>query len=197
MAPRSHREQLLDGAVECLRTKGYARTTARDIAAAANANLASIGYHYGSKDALLNAAIVRISEEWTSTMAAAAFASQGATPLERMGTSWMAMFATFEEQKPLLTAFMEAAAQAQWSDELREALAGHYRELRDSVGEMVSASLGDDSGADPRAVGSFLVAVFDGFMLQWLLDPEDTPAVEQLVMSLGAALSSAIDQAQA
>jgi len=35
MAQISHREQLLQGAIECLRTKGYARTTARDIAAAA------------------------------------------------------------------------------------------------------------------------------------------------------------------
>jgi len=51
-----HREDLLAGAVRCLREKGYAHTTARDIVAASGTNLASIGYHYGSTKALLNAA---------------------------------------------------------------------------------------------------------------------------------------------
>jgi hypothetical protein len=35
------------------------------------------------------------------------------------------------------------------------------------------------------------MAVFDGFVLQWLLDPEDTPDGETLVASLGAALAAA------
>ena len=39
----SHREDLLAGAVQCLREKGYAHTTARDIVAASGTNLASIG----------------------------------------------------------------------------------------------------------------------------------------------------------
>ena len=64
----SHRDQLLEGAIECLRTKGYARTTARDIAHAANGNLASIGYHFGSKEALLNEAITRACDEWTTRL---------------------------------------------------------------------------------------------------------------------------------
>ena len=61
----SHRDRLLKGALECLKANGYARTTARDIAAAADANLASIGYHFGSKEALLNEALLRASEQWT------------------------------------------------------------------------------------------------------------------------------------
>src|SRR5687767_6688051 len=58
MAQISHREDLIEGAIKCLRTKGYARTTARDIAAASGAGLASIGYHFGSKDALLAKALL-------------------------------------------------------------------------------------------------------------------------------------------
>ena len=63
MAQPSNREQLLEGALQCLRTKGYSRTTARDIAGASGANLASIGYHFGSKEALLNAAMIRLLEQ--------------------------------------------------------------------------------------------------------------------------------------
>ena len=59
-----HREQLLDGAKRCLYEKGYAGTTARDIVAASRTNLASIGYHFGSKDALLAAAMIEAFGDW-------------------------------------------------------------------------------------------------------------------------------------
>lgn len=40
------------------------RTTARDIVKASGANLASIGYHYGSKDALLTQAFIELISDW-------------------------------------------------------------------------------------------------------------------------------------
>ena len=79
----SHREDLLAGAVACLREKGYAHTTARDIVAASGTNLASIGYHYGSTKALLNAAVLQALDEFGEQMAQAMKADdEGATPLE-------------------------------------------------------------------------------------------------------------------
>jgi AcrR family transcriptional regulator len=195
MAQASHRDKLLQGAIECLRTKGYAHTTARDIAAAANANLASIGYHFGSKEALLNEAIIRGCKEWTKRLGEAAFAEPGASPLGQMAASWMAMIASFEELRPVLVGFVEAVGQSSWSDELREEIAAHYRTVRESVAEMVRASLGDrpeEVGADPKVVASFLIAVCDGLVMQWLLDPTEVPTGERLVGSLGAALNLAL-----
>jgi hypothetical protein len=104
------------------------------------------------------------------------------------------MINSFEERRPLLVAFVEAMAQAERSDELRERMAKLYRGLRDAVGDMVRSSLGEDAaafGADPRVVASYLIAVCDGLVLQWLLDPEDTPTAETLNTSLGAALLAA------
>jgi AcrR family transcriptional regulator len=195
MAQASHRDKLLQGALECLRTKGYAHTTARDIAAASNANLASIGYHFGSKDALLNEAIIRGCEEWTKRLGEVAFARAEASPLERMAASWMAMIASFEELRPVLVGFIEAVGQSAWSDDLRERIAAHYRNAREAVAAMVRASLGDraeEVGADPKVVASFLIAVCDGLVMQWLLDPTDVPSGEQLAGSLGAALNLAL-----
>jgi AcrR family transcriptional regulator len=194
MAQISHREQLLEGALLCLQTKGYGRTTARDIAAASGANLASIGYHFGSKENLLNEAVAQTCDEWTEAIGKAAFETPDAGPLERVALSWEAMINSFEERRPLLVAFVEAMAQAERSDELRERMAKLYRGLRDAVGDMVRSSLGDNAeelGADPRVVASYLIAVCDGLVLQWLLDPEDTPTAETLNTSLGAALLAA------
>ncbi|GAB3818361.1 TetR family transcriptional regulator [Micromonospora zhanjiangensis] len=59
-----NREDLLAGAKQCLMEKGYARTTARDIAAAAGTSLAAIGYHFRTTQALLNAALFEAMAEW-------------------------------------------------------------------------------------------------------------------------------------
>jgi AcrR family transcriptional regulator len=198
MAQPSNRDQLLKGALRCLQSKGYARTTARDIAAASGANLASIGYHFGSKENLMNEAVALTCEEWTEAIGEATFADPDAGPLERVARSWEAMIGSFEEHRPQMVAFVEAMAQAERSDELRERMAALYRRLRDAVGDMVRTSLGDDAealGVDPRVVASYLIAVCDGLVLQWLLDPEDTPTAEQLNGSLGAALAQAFQSA--
>jgi hypothetical protein len=122
----------------------------------------------------------------------AAFTEPDAPPLARMARSWVVMLEQFEKQRPLLIAFVEAIAQAERSDELRAQMAVHMNESRERVAEMVRDSLGDAPGADARAVASFLVAVNDGFVIQWLLSPEDTPTGEELIAALGAALTAAL-----
>ncbi len=87
MAQVSHRQRLLEGAIECLKSEGYARTTARDIARAADANLASIGYHFGSKEALLNEALMRSFEIWTEELVRRTFA-EGL--ISRSSSAWSA-----------------------------------------------------------------------------------------------------------
>jgi AcrR family transcriptional regulator len=194
----SHRDQLLEGAIQCLQTKGYARTTARDIASAANGNLASIGYHFGSKEALLNEAIMRACEEWTTRLGEAAFASGSDSPLDQMGASWVAMLDSFEELRPVLIGLVEAVGQSAWSEDLRRELAAHYKTSREQVAAMVRASLGEgheDAETNANVVASFLIAVCDGLVLQWLLDPDSTPTGEELISSLGSALDRAMQTA--
>src|ERR1700735_3175270 len=59
-----NREDLIAGAKRCLIEKGYTQTTARDIAAASGVSLAAIGYHFGSKDALMNQAVFEPIGDW-------------------------------------------------------------------------------------------------------------------------------------
>ena len=63
-----HREELLDGAAQCLYDKGFGRTTARDVVGASGTNLASIGYHFGSKDALLTEALLKATAGWSEEL---------------------------------------------------------------------------------------------------------------------------------
>ena len=187
MAQVSNREELVKGAIECLQTKGYARTTARDIAASSGANLASIGYHFGSKDALLDEALIRICVERTAHLGEITLSAETASPLERLTTAFEAVQELFDEHRPLLVAFVEAMAQVERSEHLRTRLASHYRDARRAVAEYTRASLGPAAGhmrTDPQVFASFLIAVFDGLVLQWLLDSNDVPPGNELVASM-------------
>ena len=88
-------------------------------------------------------------------------------------------------RRALLVSFMEALAQADRDPELREQLAGMYRNTRRRVAELVAAAL-DTSPEDARctAVASWVMAVCDGLSMQWLLDPASTPAGEHLLLGL-------------
>src|SRR5436305_14636275 len=112
MPQPSHRDQLIKGAIKCLRTKGYARTTARDIAKASDANLASIGYHFGSKEALLNEAMIRIFKRRNWRVGEDAINASDATPLERMTALFQPPGDVLDSPRPTFVAFIRAIAQA-------------------------------------------------------------------------------------
>jgi AcrR family transcriptional regulator len=189
----NHRERLVEGALICLHQRGYARTTARDIAAAADANLGSIGYHFGSKDALLTEALNQGFRDWTDHIVAQVLESEATTPLERLRVSWATMMDSFEEQRALLLAFVEALAPAARSPDLSRQLAELYEEMREGIGLLVAASLGEEEGEPSptaRTLASLLIAVCDGLVIQWLLDPERTPTGDEMVDAVETALES-------
>jgi len=187
-----HREALLDGARRCLLERGYARTTARDLVAASGTNLASIGYHFGSKEALLNGAMQQCFDEYIEQISQIVFADPSATPLERVQASWQALVSTFDQYRPLMVAFVEALAQAQRVPQLQAQLAECYERLRVSVAGMVQASVAGLPDHTARHVACFLIAVYDGLQVQWLLDPQRAPTPDQLMTALEIALPAAL-----
>ncbi len=77
---RTTREGILDAAMRGFADKGYAATSIREIAAAAGTNVASIGYHFGSKEGLRAACATLVAERMR--MATAAAAAPASTPAE-------------------------------------------------------------------------------------------------------------------
>ncbi|PZS37030.1 MAG: transcriptional regulator [Pseudonocardiales bacterium] len=182
-----HREQLLAAARRLLEQRGYAHITARDLVAESDTNLASIGYHFGSKAALLNAAIESAFEDWTDQLAALVMADPTATPIQRGAATWVAVLDSLPARQPILQSYVEALAQAQREPDLRGQLAEHYRRARARVAHLVAESLADGTPAeDPRcrAIATFVLAVCDGLAVQWLLDPEHSPNGEELMAGL-------------
>lgn len=178
-----HRELLLAAARRCLVERGYARTTARDLVAMSGTNLASIGYHFGSKEELLAQALDDVFVDYTEKVVALARAAGAGTsdPGEAVTAAWTAMTEMQEEYRPLLIAFVEALAQAERSDELRARLAAGYEEMRQKITDGVLAVVPDLPEPAARSIASFFIAVSDGYMVQWLLDEAATPTGSDLL----------------
>lgn len=189
-----HRERLLAGARRCLFERGYARTTARDIVAASGTNLASIGYHFGSKEALLNAAMIEAIDEWGEELKGALItdADVGSMdPIERFESIWTRVIESFEAHRPLWVATFEAFVQAQHSPELREQLAAGHEEARFGLAALFQGT--DESMVDKRvaqSVGSFYVALMSGLITQWLLDAQRAPSGGAMAEALRTIVAS-------
>lgn len=187
---QGNREKLMSGALICLRDKGYAATTARDIVAASGANLASIGYHYGSKEALLNAAVAEAARMWTRSVEAETFAQGDGSAAEHLERSLAAIVDRFGELEPYLRSFVEAFPPAIRSQELRATMAESYEDVRSAGTEMITRFVeqagGEPDPATARTLASVLVALGDGLILQWLLDPDATPRSSDIAHALGA-----------
>ena len=194
MAQPSNREQLVEGAIKCLQTKGYANTTARDITTASGANLASIGYHFGSKEALLNEAMIRLFSRRNWRVGKKTKAASNATPLARLRAMFTAVDDVFKAPRPLFVSFVEAIAAAGRSNELRAQLAAHYRDARHAIADTVSSmsATGGASTEEDEVTAVLLMALFDGLALQWLLDPAAMPKVDKLVDALVRITSPAL-----
>jgi AcrR family transcriptional regulator len=195
-----NREALLAGAKRCLYEKGYARTTARDIAAASGVSLAAIGYHYGSVEALLNAAMIQAIEEWGQeigrALAADVQAAPDAPPLERFAAIWTRIIASFEAQRPLWVATFEALAQIERAPEVRAFLADALQQGREGLAMLFA---GIDAATDPRAaqnVGSFYQALMSGIVVQWVTDPGRAPSGRDLAEALRIVTGIEDDQAR-
>ena len=196
-----HREDLLAGAVRCLREKGYAHTTARDIVAASGTNLASIGYHYGSTKALLNAAVLAAMDEFGEEMARAIGepdpgpsalepsrlepSSLEQSALERFERFWTRVIDSFQASSQVWLATFDIFTVAQRDPEVRAAVAEGLEDGRKLWARLLYRV--DDADEETvRAIGSLHQALVSGVLVQWLIDPGRAPSPAELALGLQA-----------
>ena len=158
---RGHREALLAGAKRCLYERGYARTTARDLVAASGTNLASIGYHFGSKEALLTAAMIEAIGEWGDALEQVLKAEHDpdASPIERFEATWTRVIETFAAYRPVWVASFEALVQAERSPEVRAAMADAVERARVGLSVLFQQVEEPVDEHTARTVGSFYQAL--------------------------------------
>jgi AcrR family transcriptional regulator len=173
-----NREDLLTGAMQCLYEKGYARTTARDIAKAANVSLAAIGYHYGTKDDLLNAALREALSNWGDDLGKALATSPEAPPAERFEETWNQVLRSFAANHRLWAVQFELLAYLDQKPELKAAFAKANKEAHQALAALFGVP-------DPTA-GAIFQALIAGLAAQWLVAPESPPSGKEIRKAIQA-----------
>lgn len=190
MQVAGNRDKLLGGALECIRTLGYGATSSRDIARAAGANVASINYHFGGKDQLLEQALTSCFDGWTERLEAAlAAGGDGASLRDQLVGIFRTTVDSFADSRPAIISCIESWAPAVRSETLRAALADGYARVRHRAEELTRQALSPGDGATLASLSvltSVILAVIDGLMVQWIADPAETPSAEEIVDALAA-----------
>jgi len=187
LAAMGNREDLIAGAKRCLLEKGYAATTARDIAAASGVSLAAIGYHFGSKDTLMNQAVFESIGDWADALQRGMDADKvlDGPPLRRFEAAVDRTLSSFAgADRGLWAAQLELLGLVEHSDELRAFLASVQGFAAQGLAELF---LGIDPDGDPEAsrlAGTVMHALFIGLMAKYFLAPEQAPTAAELAAGL-------------
>jgi len=191
-----HREDLLEGAKRCLLQKGFVRTTARDIVKESGTNLASIGYHYGSKDALLVQAYVSLVEGMGDSYGPGwGAADTNRTPagsLERFHEVWASIIRSVPESRAIWLLSYELIFQGDRMPEVRRLLAAAQEEGRSGIVPMFTDV--PEAELDKETVdteGRLYQTLLQGLMVQWLFDPDTATHADQLTEGLRRVMEAA------
>ena len=166
------RQHLLDAVRRCVRDKGLAATTSRDITAMAGANLAAITYHFGSKDELVAAALFQEIER--RVLPALDLLDGADDPAQRMLLVVQELLAQFESARKDTPVYLEALLLASRDGRYRRTALKTYRAIGRRLTDLVADLQAEGLIApwvDPPAMASLILSVANGVALQAVLDP--------------------------
>lgn len=171
------REDLLAAAKQCLAERGYARTTVRDIVAASGTNLAAINYHFGTRDKLLNQAMMELSAAAVQQILESLPDRAADDPAARLQDFLQQLITSFTENHALWSANVESLAQALHSPELRAEFGSAQASARTGLADLFPAE------PDAR-IGDVLQTMIGGLLAQHLVDPDHAPTAADITAGL-------------
>ena len=180
-----NRENLIAGARRCLEDKGYAATTARDVASASGVSLAAIGYHFGTTESLLRQVVFTGMEEWSASLQRSLMGDGDRA--QDAAAVWSRVLDSFDGHRGVLAASFELLVHADRDPEVRRGLADAVHHARRGLATQLG---GVDPETDPERaarLGAYYYALLSGLMTQWLVDPAALPTGEELALAMGDA----------
>jgi AcrR family transcriptional regulator len=168
----SNRETLIDGARRCLERLPAERVTARAIAREAGANLGSIVYHFGSKDALVAEAVIAGLDRWLADIAESLQRVSSLDSASRLQRAAEELEASRRRHAGLVRNFIGALGRAQHDRRIRRRLAAGFARTRPLIASLLGFGL-DEAGTDAAGL---VHSMFIGLLFQVTLTP--TLAIE-------------------
>jgi AcrR family transcriptional regulator len=165
------RQRIIEATIEVIAERGWAAVTTREVARRAGVQQAQLGYHFGSKDGLLRAAIVTAFDEMMAAMG-----DQLSGPPDQaldFGALLGGLHAADADTRLTLVG-AEALSLSLRDPELGAWMRDELARLRDTLADRLRSAR--DAGAfrtdlEPDAVAVLLAALLDGLLLYRAVDP--------------------------
>ncbi|MBK7916587.1 MAG: TetR/AcrR family transcriptional regulator [Chloroflexi bacterium] len=186
-ALEARRNQILQAALKCFVETGYHKTSVDDIASQAGLSKGSIYTHFESKHALL---LSLLNQMIQVTNLPGILGAENITDQEKFTAALEGIISyvqsgDFQDYAALL---MVAWREAQSDPEIRQTVAGLYAGMRSGFSQLIQQGIesGQIDPIDAHSFASILIAIFDGLMIQALVDEQaiDWQAVGQTIRGI-------------
>jgi AcrR family transcriptional regulator len=187
-----NKEDLLAAARTCIYERGFAATTARDIATTAGVSLAAIGYHFGSKDRLLTEAFTDetgrvIGDDLERRIKATAGQSAGAA----FPQVWDGIAELFDRNRDVLVASMENVVRIYRTPSEQSRMGEMHQIAVSEIADLVAESYPGLDGSRARAVAELYFVILNGLVMQWMSSPgAEVPTGARLGEAISALTST-------
>jgi AcrR family transcriptional regulator len=185
------RDQLIQATREAIRDVGLPAATAREIVGRASANLASIPYHFGTKDALVAEALIVEACELVDPVLTLLAGDRPAA--ERASDAVTMLNELFEARRSQVPVYLAALAAAPHTPDVRSGLGSLWADLRARLAEDIARQLEEGTlphWVSPPAMAAAILSLVNGVIVASMIDP-DGPDHREVAAQLLALLLAA------
>ena len=167
------RSQLIQATRDAIRDVGMGGATAREITGRASANLASIPYHFGSKDALVAEALVSETRELVAPVLAILASDRPAA--ERATQAVGLLNELFERSRSQVPVYLAALAASPHSQQVATGLSTLWSDVRVALTEDVARQVQARAlpgWVEPQAMAALILSLVNGVVIAAAVDPD-------------------------
>ena len=183
----NNRQKIIDAATALVMERGVKGTSLADIASAADISKGTLFYHFSAKDDLIYELTEQHFDGITKASLKRAAQMQNASLQEILQESLLSILRAEDRGKLNLYLLQEAVTE---NPALKSRFKAKYQEFQVIMGQFLDMVIPPLDPDKAKAMSRLLVAVLDGLIIQWLLEPDAIP-----VKDIAAILTSILENA--
>ncbi|MEO8161574.1 MAG: transcriptional regulator BetI [Arenimonas sp.] len=177
-APEVRRRELIEATMRSIAKFGYSGTTIETICEEAQVSRGLINHHFGSKEELIRQSYKALRDEWVA-QTHGALSNEFVEPEDRLRAMIRVSFGPTmfkQEYLGIWAGFWSAIGKSPALRKLNRELFEQDREAYQGIFEEIARKRG--RRIDARRAALTVIALIDGFWLEWCLDPKSFTAAE-------------------
>ena len=167
-------DRLLDCVLDLLVAEGYEGISIRRVATAAGVSIGAVQHHFATKDALLAAAMDRVSQQFQERLERRI--APGSGPAEWLRAVADELVSTGEERRPASVIWLVRMARAAVHEPTAEVHRREWQQVEDLLAQLVAAARPDLAEEVVRDEATVLLALLDGLAGAVAVEPGRVPA---------------------